>query len=198
VITMLGNASWSLIGALLLWLMFRRLARRRSGALRHAYGQAQVMAGFVFAALAVSGLAVQVLKSLIGRGRPSLGDPVSVLSFHPFAFQAAWQSFPSGHSTTCFALAVALAVLWPRLAPTFVVLASWGALSRALLGVHWASDVLAGATLGSLMVWLVLWQFRKRLWWARLQEPLAAGLIARDLWAGLQQGLGRVVKGRSA
>lgn len=66
-------------------------------------------------------------------------------------------SFPSGHTTLAFALATAIylsaGVLSLQVALSFV-LAIAIAYSRLYVGVHYVSDVLAGAILGSGIVWI--------------------------------------------
>lgn len=62
-----------------------------------------------------------------------------------------YRSFPSGHATLAFALATSWSLshpVWYVVAPGFVW-ASGVALSRVWLGVHYSSDVLAGAALGA-------------------------------------------------
>ncbi|HEU6446345.1 MAG TPA: phosphatase PAP2 family protein [Gaiellaceae bacterium] len=58
-------------------------------------------------------------------------------------------AMPSGHSASAFAGAVVLAFLVPRAAPYLIALASVMAFSRIYVGVHWPSDVVAGAALGT-------------------------------------------------
>jgi undecaprenyl-diphosphatase len=60
-------------------------------------------------------------------------------------------SFPAGHASTAFAGAVFLSFVVPRLAPLFVLLAALIGLSRVYVGVHYPTDVLAGALLGSVV-----------------------------------------------
>ncbi|MFF9560734.1 phosphatase PAP2 family protein [Streptomyces albus] len=61
-------------------------------------------------------------------------------------------SFPSNHATLATALAVGLALVWPRLAAATLPLAGAAALLRVLVGVHYPHDVLAGAVLGAAVV----------------------------------------------
>jgi undecaprenyl-diphosphatase len=57
-------------------------------------------------------------------------------------------SFPSGHAAGSFAFAAFVAVRAPRWAAPAFVWAALVACSRCVLGVHYPSDVLAGALLG--------------------------------------------------
>ncbi|MCK9458140.1 MAG: phosphatase PAP2 family protein [Proteobacteria bacterium] len=100
-------------------------------------------------ATAVGGLAVLAIKIACARPRPPLhfaaiGVAVSAPDGVPPD-----SSFPSGHAQTAFAAAVYLALLFPRGAALFLALAALVGLSRVALGVHYPSDVLAGAALGS-------------------------------------------------
>jgi len=58
-------------------------------------------------------------------------------------------SFPSGHTITAFAMASSLGVYYPALLPGLLFCAASIALSRILLGMHFLSDVIAGALLGA-------------------------------------------------
>jgi membrane-associated phospholipid phosphatase len=57
-------------------------------------------------------------------------------------------SFPSGHSATAFAFATGACAELPRLAPVLIPLAGAVAYSRVHTGVHYPSDVVAGAAIG--------------------------------------------------
>ncbi|WP_037664717.1 phosphatase PAP2 family protein, partial [Streptomyces aurantiacus] len=58
-------------------------------------------------------------------------------------------SFPSGHSASAAAFAAGVALESPRLGAAVAPLAGAVALSRVYTGVHFPSDVLAGAALGA-------------------------------------------------
>jgi membrane-associated phospholipid phosphatase len=65
-------------------------------------------------------------------------------------------SFPSGHTSGAFALATSVSLSYPKwyiIAPSFVWAGTVG-FSRMDLGVHYPSDVLAGAVIGAGCAWI--------------------------------------------
>ncbi|MFL6351077.1 MAG: phosphatase PAP2 family protein [Bryobacteraceae bacterium] len=58
-------------------------------------------------------------------------------------------SFPSGHTITAFAVTIALSEFYPAVFLVLLFCALGVAASRILLGMHFLSDVLAGAALGT-------------------------------------------------
>lgn len=60
-------------------------------------------------------------------------------------------SFPSGHTITAFAVTAALAGFYPEMLPGLLFCAISIAASRIVLGMHFLSDVLAGAALGAIL-----------------------------------------------
>lgn len=78
-------------------------------------------------------------------------------------------SFPSGHTTTSFAIAVVVAWLvsgtrYATLGWLLILWATLVALSRVYIGIHYPADVLAGAALGTVAATLVHLWFQKRNW----------------------------------
>jgi len=82
------------------------------------------------------------IKLVIGRTRPQLDD------LPPLAKTPTRYSLPSAHASTSFAAALAYARAGLPAAPLYS-LAKAMACSRLYLGVHYPSDVLAGAALGT-------------------------------------------------
>ena len=95
-----------------------------------------------------AGMCAVIFKGLLGRPRPYLH---AVDQFTWFARNAGYQSFPSGHTTHCFGVAVAVLMLSPRWGLGFLAAAGLVAWSRLYLGSHYPSDVLGGAALGTLV-----------------------------------------------
>ena len=95
---------------------------------------------------AVSGIFVfKALKHLSQRPRPCQIEPhcwSKVLPPDKF-------SFPSGHTMTAFSIALVISYFYPGLEGAMYFLAASIAVSRVVLGMHFLSDVLAGAVLGS-------------------------------------------------
>ncbi|MFG1306569.1 phosphatase PAP2 family protein [Xanthobacter autotrophicus] len=117
--------------------------------------------GFLFLAIAPVGLGVSLFKHVLGRARPhaalALPGPNPEQTLHLFAFKSSFAAFPSGHSTTTFAAAVAFAALFPRARAWLIALALPVAATRVALGSHFPSDVIAGAAIGSAFA---LWMIR--------------------------------------
>lgn len=96
------------------------------------------------------------LKLLFARSRPplALGAIIVNSPLHDY-------SFPSGHATFAWALAIVLAAREPRLKYFYYTLALLICLSRIYLGDHYPSDVVAGSILGLAIGWFSLWVERK-------------------------------------
>jgi len=98
---------------------------------------------FIFASIAVCGLATDLLKIGFGRARPKLLFSSDIFGFEWLGMRADYWSFPSGHTTTAVAIAVALYCLWPRSLPFAAVFAFLVSLSRVMVEAHYVSDVIA-------------------------------------------------------
>jgi membrane-associated phospholipid phosphatase len=83
----------------------------------------------------------QLIKLVVGRRRPELDD------LPPLVSTGSRISYPSAHASTSFAGAHALARIWPA-APLYATALAMG-LSRPYVGVHYPTDVVAGAVLGT-------------------------------------------------
>jgi membrane-associated phospholipid phosphatase len=98
------------------------------------------------ASIFAAGFITPAIKRIAGRSRPNAGE--GAYAFDPLSKN---ESFPSGHATNAFAVASVFAAhsdgwVVPAVAYT---LATGVAVSRMNDNVHWASDVIAGAAIGT-------------------------------------------------
>ena len=152
-ITQFGESTFYLIGFPLIALFF------------HYYWKDQIWRNksfFMFAAVAVSGILADIIKVIAGRYRPSELFERGLYGFDFFHIERALTSFPSGHTTTAFALAVAIAYLWPRYSALGWIFAISVGISRIAITAHYPSDVLGGALTGVLSVYLIMYYWNKK------------------------------------
>ncbi|MDA9499258.1 phosphatase PAP2 family protein [Bradyrhizobium sp. CCBAU 11357] len=117
---------------------------------------------FMFVSVAVSAFVAEILKYLIGRGRPFVGGTANPFNFVPFEGTGAYASLPSGHAVAAFALAFAVSALWPRLRVFMFTYAIVILLTRLVLLAHHPSDVVAGALVGTVGAMAVRYWFAAR------------------------------------
>jgi undecaprenyl-diphosphatase len=149
------------------WIRVWMLSATRGGDgwLWYAMGAVVLLAGGSqrFWALGAAGLAAALgvaaflrLKKATGRRRPCAIEPhcwATLLPPDQF-------SFPSGHTITAFAVSVSLSSFYPELATGLLFCALSIAASRILLGMHFLSDVLAGAAIGTAVACAAVWAVR--------------------------------------
>lgn len=95
----------------------------------------------------------QLLKPFFGRQRPCFALPK--LNVCQLVDVANSGSMPSLHAGTSFALATAIWLTWRPAGYIAYPLAALIALSRVGVGVHWPSDIVAGAAFGTLVSVLI-------------------------------------------
>ncbi|MBR0850045.1 phosphatase PAP2 family protein [Bradyrhizobium diazoefficiens] len=149
---------------------------------------------FVFLSVALSVFVGEVLKYLIGRGRPFVGGKADAFNFVPFEGSGAYASLPSGHAVTAFALAFAVSALWPRLRVFMFTYAIVILLTRLVLLAHHPSDVVAGAMVGMVGAMAVRYWFAAR----RLGFAIRADGTIVPLAGAVSGRLKRVAHGTSA
>lgn len=124
-----------------------------AGALGNDEKAASVAEDGLSALIIAGGIITPAIKLVAGRSRPR--DNAGIAKFHPFSigYYSANSSFPSGHATHAFAVASVIADHYEEI---WVTCASYSAASlvgvaRSYHDAHFASDVLAGALIGTLV-----------------------------------------------
>lgn len=112
------------------------------------YGAAGVRCALMMAASGVTGLLLyRALKHWLVRERPFIRHPGITLAMPPLDRY----SFPSGHTLHAVCFSWQVAAQFPELALIVIPFALLVAASRVVLGLHYPSDVVAGALIGALL-----------------------------------------------
>lgn len=132
--TFLGDGIFILSLALLLWFLKKK------------YLALMIVGGYV-----ISGIPVQIIKSFIDAPRPALFlKSINYMHFVEGVTLHNYNSFPSGHTASAFALAIILSVSvknkWYGL--IFLFLAAMVGYSRIYLSQHFMVDVFVGSLIG--------------------------------------------------
>ena len=123
------------------------------------------------ASLAISMGTTYSLKKIINRDRPYITYP----NIQPYYIEHD-PAFPSGHTTAAFSTATSLSLTfkkWYVVVPAY----TWAgavAYSRLHLGVHYPSDVLAGAVIGAGSAWLC---YKANRWLQRKNKPFMRMMV---------------------
>lgn len=159
-----GMADWILIPSLLIAIACSTaLLFKQSFTNKWTLRSISSLAWLIFLGVGTAGVMVQVFKRLIGRARPMLLEEFGPFYFEPFTADWAFHSFPSGHTTTAFALVFLIAAIWG---------AKWGALAyvwaglvavaRLTEGAHFFTDIIGGILCGTFFASLIFAQFKRR------------------------------------
>ncbi|WP_413304073.1 phosphatase PAP2 family protein [Bacillus sp. 1P10SD] len=132
IITRLGGADFTIASTLFLILL--------------STGEAQLTAICSALALSASHIPVHILKEILPRKRPYV--KIEKTKTHENPLQD--HSFPSGHTTAIFSVVIPYILFVPHLSFFLIPIAILVGISRIYLGLHYPSDVLAGAFLGTL------------------------------------------------
>lgn len=148
IITIPGDSVWTLVPALavaIIGFVFGRFVLSN-----HQKQRALTAASvglFIFASVGLTGLLAKLLKMAVGRARAFQYEALGPLHFEPFSGHG-FESFPSGDTTTVFALAITIGFFLPRYVNWALLAAALVGLARIMLGMHYPSDVFGGICLG--------------------------------------------------
>jgi membrane-associated phospholipid phosphatase len=140
-----ADVLWLLVAVLIAVALIGPLLR---GSSRRRLLRFGTQAQYLFLAVLLPVLFTEIIKWVVGRGRPFVGGRANPFNFVPFNGTEAYFSFPSAHAVTGCALAFAIAAIWPR---AWIAAAAYALLigaSRLVLLAHHPSDVVAGALIG--------------------------------------------------
>lgn len=139
IITKLGTSGWILTPSFLIFIIFRK--KKEKFAQRALY---------LFFAVAISGIIVDIIKAIAGRFRPKVYFRDGLYGFDFFHIDYEYLSFPSGHSATALSAMIAFGIFWPKFRIHFLFTGIVIALSRVVITSHYLSDILIGSLIGAL------------------------------------------------
>lgn len=154
-------------------LFFRYFTNIGDGLFIVAVGVLLICVRFKYAILTIvsfllSGLVAQVIKKTVKMPRPGSvfkGDPdwYTLPDYHIHGNY----SFPSGHTTSIFALMLVLYYVFPgqRKSPLLFIMACLAGYSRVYLSQHWTGDVYIGALVGTTVTLILIYSFNHMRWY---------------------------------
>jgi len=92
----------------------------------------------------------EIIRYLLPRSRPFVDNAVNLLISHD-----ASNSFPSGHASFYFALGVAIYLYNKKAGIVFLLAALLTSIARVYVGVHWPTDIIAGAVVGIISAYAI-------------------------------------------
>jgi len=135
-------------------------------------------------ALILADASTFLIKQIVGRGRPSITS--SNNEFRPLMFSKDYDSFPSMHTASSFALASVLASTSESLSAKILYYASatFVGFSRMYQNKHWASDIIFGAAIGELSGQIVTRYHASKNYTSLVPQayPSGAGLALVGKW----------------
>ena len=116
-----------------------------------------LMVAQIFSAAVLSRLIITpALRFLWYRPRPFLVESVNLLVHHSNE-----GSFPSGHAALYFAISTVVFHYYKKEGVLFFLASFFITISRVFVGIHWPSDILAGAAIGIFSGKMVIYLFKK-------------------------------------
>lgn len=147
--TDIGLGVWYVVPAVLALLLANQLNWSKAAGQRLLMLYNWTMAAaFVLVSVGGALLFSNIIKRIIGRARPVHYGEHGAYAFDPFALDASWASFPSGHSATVGGVIGALVLIWPAARWVLIPLGMWLGATRIVVGAHYPSDVVMGLAFG--------------------------------------------------
>ena len=158
-ITHLGDSVWffslSIIGYFLSFFA-KKIAKKTE-----IYQKLQTFFLFLFSTTLITGFLTQVVKHVLGRSRPNHNYEIDLIAFDFFSFESTLHSFPSGHTSTIFIVALTVGWLLPNIKYFLFLFASIVGFSRVVLEAHYLTDIVGGAILASIGFCITVSLFNK-------------------------------------
>lgn len=104
--------------------------------------------------LLISIVLTVLLKYCLGRQRPVFFEALNISGFYPFTSDWAFNSMPSGHTSSSFAVLGIIVFFHKKLNIIVYLIGFLIGISRVCFGAHFLSDVILGSFIGVLASWI--------------------------------------------
>ena len=162
-ITEVGDSLWYFLFSIFFIIIFFFIGKKKNLIkYKNIFIKIYYLNIFLFLSVLFSGTITQILKHVIGRPRPNFAFIDNKFAFNLFTTDSNFHSFPSGHTSTIFAVSLVCALAVPKLKYFFFIFASIVAFSRIVVGSHFLTDVIGGvavALIGFRISTIILYKF---------------------------------------
>ena len=158
-ITEIGNSLWFFLISFFSYLLFYLIDKKKQKKI--LIKKLKKFSLIFFISLVVTGFLTQIAKHIIGRPRPNYSSEADLLGVNFFSLDSAFHSFPSGHTSTIFVVALVLSILTPKIKYFYFFFALIISVSRVVVGAHYFSDIVGGIIFAIIGLKLTLWVFNK-------------------------------------
>ena len=155
-ITELGDSLWYFIISFSIFILTYLLKNKIK-----SYNEIKNFSLLLFLSILITGILTQIIKHIVGRARPNHTNNLEFSEFNFFTFDSSFHSFPSGHSSTIFTVALVLSLFTPKLKYFYFIWASIIAFSRVVVNAHFFTDIIAGAIIALIGFRITLYIFQK-------------------------------------
>ena len=144
-ITILGDSLWYfLISITFIIVCFLFIKFNVFHKYEEVFKKIQFYNFLLFSSILSSGIITQIIKHILGRPRPNTLNFENEVSLNFFTLDSNFHSFPSGHTSTIFVVALVVSLIAPKLKYFFFFLALVISFSRVVVGAHFITDIIGG------------------------------------------------------
>ena len=158
-ITEVGNSLWFFLIAIILFLASIFLQKIKKNKKNIIYSKQ--ISVLLFFSILITGIITQTIKHIVGRPRPNYAIESNSYELNFFNLESVFHSFPSGHTSTIFVVALVMSFLTPKIKYVYIFFALLVSLSRVVVGAHYFLDIVAGIVVAFIGFKVTFYLFEK-------------------------------------